>query len=65
MDTWLSGPSGSSAPAPGELLDRILILNERHLTFVFREYLIPTTGTVRTNHGNYVRRTPQRSLPAA
>ncbi|GAA3616345.1 hypothetical protein GCM10022419_122070 [Nonomuraea rosea] len=27
-----------------ELLDRILILNERHLTFVLREYLIHYNG---------------------
>ncbi|GAA4966026.1 transposase InsO family protein [Nonomuraea thailandensis] len=27
-----------------ELLDRILVLNERHLTFVLREYLIHYNG---------------------
>jgi putative transposase len=35
-----------------ELLNRVLILNERHLARVLHEYLIYTTGTGRINPGS-------------
>ncbi len=43
VDRWLSGRVGHQRPTPG-VPDRSLILNERHLTFVFREYLIFYNG---------------------
>ncbi|MGV9386677.1 helix-turn-helix domain-containing protein [Nonomuraea sp. NPDC003707] len=46
-----------------ELPDRTLILNERHLALVLHEYLLITTGTVRTIPGNSVLRTSSRSPP--
>jgi putative transposase len=44
-----------------ELLDRILILGERHLALVLREYLIHYNGTGRTNPGSNGLRTSKHS----
>lgn len=47
-----------------ELLDRILILSERHLALVLREYLNHYNGHRRTSPGTNGPQTPQRSPPA-
>ena len=44
-----------------ELLDRLLILGERHLALVLREYLIPATGTGHINPGSNGPRISRRS----
>jgi hypothetical protein len=44
-----------------ELLDRTLILGERHLAVVLREYLIHSTVTGRTSLGSSGPRTSRRS----
>jgi hypothetical protein len=45
-------------------VDRILILDERHLALVLREYLIHYNGHRPHLSRQYVPRTSQRSLPA-
>jgi transposase InsO family protein len=52
------------ATLPREILDRILILRERHLSLLLREYLIHYTGTGRTSPGANGLRTSQRSPSA-